>query len=300
MISQILPLLAEGKIEESLKIHRPNGNKASKSRFLNALNHAENNHRKLLWISSFYYDKHAKTNHGQKPRVEFTPFQYWSQGPLPSELKKIQEKWNKILLEIGLPSIKIFSKSSAKEWITFHTPEFIKPFKKAPLYAVEADIFRIAFALHNDCIWIDSDQYPRQNTGQLIQQRGNDCDTLLMLRWNRPWITNSFFLTKKASPLFQKIYNTSLGYEFPASGEITRNEVLRSFGPGRYNTILNNIIRESPMQAISTLNHSFKPQLTSVEGWRYAFLNEKNLSALKPPFKLSYESTKDSWHNHVE
>ena len=91
-----------------------------------------------------------------------SPFQYWSQGQLPYDLQDIQEKWNKIFLNMGLPAIKLFNKSSAREWIALNAPEFIKSFEKAPLFAVEADIFRIAYALKNDCIWIDSDQYPRK------------------------------------------------------------------------------------------------------------------------------------------
>ena len=302
IVSNILSLLAKGKTKEALRIHQINkqNRKASKSRFLNALAHADRNHRKLLWASSFYDDTCHKTNYIQEPRAHFAPFQYWSQGSLPSDLENIKKIWDKIFLGIGLPAIRTFNKSSARAWINFYTPEFLKLFEEAPLYAVEADIFRIAFALHNDCIWVDSDQYPRKNTGQLIQQRVDDCDTLLMFRWNRPWITNSFFLTKKASPLFQNIFNASLGYEFPTSGKMTRNDVLRSFGPGRYNIALNRILKEKTIRANNDTNYSPKSQWTSNDGWRYTFLNEKNLCALKPPFKLSYESTKDSWHNHMK
>lgn len=300
--AKILSCLTEGKTKQALKENQFNkqNKKACKSRFLNGLNCAEKNKRKMLWISSFHDGIQIKSNQNLETCIQFTPFQYWSQGQLPQDLKAIQQKWNKILLDLGLPAIKIFNKSSAREWIKSYTPEFIDHFDQSPLYAVEADIFRIAFALKNDCIWIDSDQYPRQNTGSLIQQRGKDCDTLLMFRWNRPWITNSFFMTKKFSPLFQKIFGESLNYEFPKSIKMTRNDVLRSFGPGRYNTILNKIIRDNSIQTISKPNNVTTPQLISRDGWRYAFLNEKNLSSLKPPFKLSYESSADSWHNNVK
>ena len=300
VVQNILGLLAEGKTEQALDAHSLNSKHKNpgKSRFLDGLNFAATNKRKALWISSFCGDTKAKPQPNQEIVVKFTPFQYWSQGKLPHDIQDIQKKWDKIFLEIGLPTIKVFDKTSAGEWISSHAPEFIKIFEKAPLYAVEADIFRIAFALHNDCIWIDSDQYPRQNTGQLIQQRANHCDTLLMYRWNRPWITNSFFLTKKNSPLFQKIFNTSLSYKLPKTRTLTRNDVLRSFGPGRYNTVLNTIIKESSIHPKA--NSLPKAQWTSKEGWRYTFLNEKNLCALKPPYKLSYESSESSWHNHVE
>ena len=300
VVQDILELLAEGKIEQALEAHPSNSRHKNpgKSRFLHGLNFATKNKRKALWISSFCGDIQPKPRSNKGTFTQFTPFQYWSQGKPPQDIQDIQEKWNKIFLEIGLPTIKSFDKTSAREWIMSYAPEFIKLFDEAPLYAVEADIFRITFALLNDCIWIDSDQYPRQNTGQLIQQRGINCDTLLMFRWNRPWITNSFFLTRKASPLFQKIFNTSLGYKFPRTKAMTRNDVLRSFGPGRYNTFLNEIIKDHSNDSNS--NGSPKSQWTSKEGWRYAFLNEKNLCALKPPYKLSHESSENSWHNHVE
>ena len=300
IVHNILELLAEGRTEQALEVHYSDRQHKipGKSRFLNGLNFAATNNRKALWISSFCGDIQPNPRPNLRSAIQFTPFQYWSQGKLPHDIQDIQEKWNTILLEIGLPKIKAFDKTSAREWISSHAPEFIKLFEEAPLYAVEADIFRIAFALRNDCIWIDSDQYPRKNTGQLIQQQGNNCDTLLMFRWNRPWITNSFFLTRKASPLFQKIFNTSLSYEFPRAKAMTRNDVLRSFGPGRYNRFLNEIIREHSNHI--NPNGSPKSQWTSKEGWRYAFLNEKNLCALKPPYKLSYESSGGSWHNRVE
>ena len=302
LISKILSLLVEGKTEDAIKtfhLHRKN-KITSESRFLNGLSHAEKNDRKSLWASSFHANVNTKTIYNQELIVQFAPFQYWSQGRPPSDIIHIQEIWNKIFLEIGLPAIKIFDKSSARDWINIFTPQLSKPFNEAPLYAVEADIFRIAFALHNDCIWIDCDQYPRQNTAQLIHQCRSYCDSLLMFRWNRPWVTNSFFLTRKASPFFQKITNTILSYKFPANGAMTRNDVLRSFGPGRYNLILNKIIRECSIQTSSNSNYLMNSGMTSQEGWRYAFLNEKNLCSLKPPFKLSYESSEDSWHNSVK
>lgn len=300
IVPTLLSLLAEGKTKQAIDEHHYNtqNKKNNKSRFLNGLNHAEANKRKLLWISSFNGNIQTRNQATQANYIGFTPFQYWSQGQLPYDLKDIQEKWSNIFQEIGLPQIELFNKSSAREWIENYTPELIKPFEKAPLYAVEADIFRIAFALKNDCIWIDSDQYPRQKTGQLIQQRAKDCDTLLMFRWNRPWVTNSFFLTKKASPLFQKIFLTCLEYEFPTTRGISKNDVLRSFGPGRYNTILNSIIRENSI--LIKYNYLPQPGWTSGEGWKYSFLNEKNLCALKPPFKLNYEHSEDSWHNKVQ
>ena len=63
-----------------------------------------------------------------------------------------------------------------------------------PYHIVYADLLNFE---QNDCIWIDSDQYPKKLTPQLIKWWATECDTLLMFRWNRPWVTNSFFMTKK-------------------------------------------------------------------------------------------------------
>ena len=267
-----------------------------RSRFLNGLSHLNKNPRKLLWASSFhtYQGRCIKSNNS----TDFQPFQYWSQGSIPNDIARIQEVWNALLSKAGLPKIILFNKDSARSWILKHTPELTQHFDNAPLFAMEADIFRIAYAVKNDCIWIDSDEFPRTATSKLLRHWTTRCDTLFLYRWNRPWISNSFFMTKKASPFFLDLEQSIQSYQLPDRA-IRRKDVLNSYGPGRYNKQLNKLISQCNFP--KTFN-AYKKQesLINLNNWRYAFTNEKTFCALKPPFQLNYTDTPDSWHQHVD
>ena len=300
-IHRVIFLLESGKKEEAIELFNLERYQTLtiKSRFLNGLNCANKNTRKKLWISSFEIT--TKTTNSSTPGIDFVPIQYWSQGKLPPDFEKIRTKWNQVLAYSGQQQIQLFNKSSARDWIASYTPELIKHFDEAPLYAIEADIFRIAFASKNNCIWIDSDQYPKRFTSQLIQRWSHDCDTLLMFRWNRPWVTNSFFMTKKNSPLFRTMIEANLSYTFPKKEDLSRKDVLNSFGPGRFNKSLSALISEGrlPTDNAKVLN-IIKPVLLTRDGWKIAFSNETSLCSLKPPFSLKYSGPTKSWHDQVK
>ena len=300
-IYRVIFLLESGKKEEAIKLFnlKKYQKLTIKSRFLNGLSCANKNTRKKLWISSFEIT--TKTTNSSSPGIDFVPIQYWSQGKLPPDFEKIRTKWNQVLACSGQQQIRLFNKSSARNWIASYTPELIKHFDEAPLYAIEADIFRIAFASKNNCIWIDSDQYPKRYTPQLIQRWSKDCDTLLMFRWNRPWVTNSFFMTKKNSPLFRAMIKANLSYTFPKKEDLSRKDVLNSFGPGRFNKALTTLINEGrlPTDKIKNLN-KLTPFLMTKDGWKIAFSNETSLCALKPPYSLRYSESTKSWHDQVK
>ena len=300
-IHRVIFLLESGQKDEAINLFNLEKHQTStiKSRFLNGLSCANKNTRKKLWISSF--EIITKTTNSPTPDIHFVPIQYWSQGKLPPDFEKIHTKWNQILACSGQQQIQLFNKSTARDWIASYTPELIKHFDKAPLYAIEADIFRIAFAFKNNCIWIDSDQYPKRFTPQLIQRWSHDCDTLLMFRWNRPWVTNSFFMTKKNSPLFRAMIEANLSYTFPKKEDLSRKDVLNSFGPGRFNKSLSALISEGrlPTDNAKVLN-KIKPVLLTRDGWKIAFSNETSLCSLKPPFSLKYSGPTKSWHDQVK
>lgn len=266
------------------------------SRFLNGLSYFNSNHRKLLWASSFH--THQGLYSQSNKSTDFQPFQYWSQGSIPNDIARVQEAWNALLSEIDLPKIVLFNKNSARSWIQRHTPELTHHFDNAPLFAMEADIFRIAYAIKNDCIWIDSDEFPRASTSTLLKHWTKRCDTLFLYRWNRPWISNSFFLTKKSSPFFLDLEQSIQSYQLPDRA-IRRKDVLNSYGPGRYNKQLNQLLSQ---YKFSGHRHSILPEkaLFDFNNWRYAFTNEKIFCALKPPFQLDYTNTSDSWHQLVD
>ena len=267
-----------------------------RSRFLNGLSHLNKNPRKLLWASSFYthQGRYIKSNNC----TNFQPFQYWSQGSIPNDIARIQGAWNALLSKADLPKIILYNKDSARSWIQRYTPELTQHFDNAPLFAMEADIFRIAYAVKNDCIWIDSDEFPRTATSTLLKHWIKRCDTLFLYRWNRPWISNSFFLTKKSSPFFLDLEQSIQSYQLPDRA-IRRKDVLNSYGPGRYNKQLNQLLSQ---YKFSGHHHSVLPEkaLFDFNNWRYAFTNEKIFCALKPPFQLDYTNTSDSWHQLVD
>ena len=62
-----------------------------------------------------------------------------------------------------------FTKDSALAYIKNHCPELVISFTTAFHYAIEADVFRVAYAQKNDCIWLDSDLYPQRYTKHLLQ-----------------------------------------------------------------------------------------------------------------------------------
>tara|TARA_B100001175_G_C19472050_1_gene622293 strand:- start:79 stop:1245 length:1167 start_codon:yes stop_codon:yes gene_type:complete len=267
-----------------------------RSRFLNGLSHLNKNPRKLLWASSFhtYQGLHTQRNDS----TNFQPFQYWSQGSIPNDIAIIQEAWNTLLSEIDLPRIILFNKDSARSWIQSHAPELTQRFDNAPLFAMEADIFRIAYATKNDCIWIDSDEFPRTATSRLLKHWTKRCDTLFLFRWNRPWISNSFFMTKKSSPFFLDLEQSIQSYQLP-DRPIRRKDVLNSYGPGLYNKQLNLLLRRYNFS--NHYNRDLPEKaLIDCKNWRYAFTNEKIFCALKPPCQLEYTNTLDSWHQHVD
>lgn len=86
--------------------------------------------------------------------------QYWSQGDPPSDIKAIIEMWNNALRLIKMGPICLYSRESALSYIKNNAPDLELPFETAFHYAVESDIFRIAIASTEPCVWIDSDSTP--------------------------------------------------------------------------------------------------------------------------------------------
>ena len=102
-------------------------------------------------------------------KIDWLPFQYWSQEKQPYDVKKVTDKWNSLLKSLGIRTIKVFDKNMAYKYINENCPELLISFKTAFHYAVEADIFRAVFAKYNNCIWLDSDIYPTIYTKNILK-----------------------------------------------------------------------------------------------------------------------------------
>lgn len=97
------------------------------------------------------------------------PIQYWSQGLPPSDVSAITSEWNSVLQQAELPNIKLFSREMAADYIDKKTPWLKTPFATAFHFALEADIFRIAAAVAEGCMWLDSDQLPSRRCSSVLR-----------------------------------------------------------------------------------------------------------------------------------
>lgn len=105
---------------------------------------------------------------------------------------------------------------------------------------------------------------------------------VLIYRWFRPNITNAFFMTPRQSIFFKEIEQQTLNYSFDNKNR-TSDEIMFSFGRGRYNKVLKKIIEIPKGKCLSE---------------NFAFINEHNALKLMPPYNLSYKLTTDAWQNN--
>jgi hypothetical protein len=229
------------------------------------------------------------------PTFKHQPIQYWSQGIPPEEILEITEQWNTELSKIGLKKITLYDHDSALKWISSYTPELEEAFKSAFHYAVEADIFRIAYALKNDCIWIDTDMVISQTTADTLAQRLDSAATTLIIMGTNPCLSNCFFATKKSSPFFAKIAMEMKYFSF--SGKTpSKRLVLDTFGPMRYTNTLASLMKNiDKTDGIS--DHSYSP--LTINDWKINFLNKDTFGRSKPEDGLAYFKTNDNWVHFV-
>ena len=250
--------------------------------FLAGLNHYKKNRFKTAWLNSFQVVA-SNTSSTMGSRFSgFQPFQYWSQGSQPSDLKDLQTKWNQVFQDIDIPPIQLFDKNAAGQWIDQNVPELSNAFMSAFHYAVEADIFRIAYALKNDCIWLDSDLYPTDLTKPILSHSLANSDSCFYYREGLPWISNAFFATRSESPFFKKVVQDMANFTF-SNLVPSKQLILQTFGPARFNRTLNYCLRQS------------RQSVQSTAAWRFAFVNEFNFCKMTPPWKLNYKGSSDSW-----
>lgn len=250
--------------------------------FLAGLDHYKKNPFKTAWIHSFQVVMSEPSSTTGSCLSRFQPFQYWSQGSPPSDLKDLQSKWNQVFQGMDISPIQLFDKVGAAEWIQQNVPELSDAFLSAFHYAVEADIFRIAYALKNDCIWLDSDLYPTDLSKTILNQSLTNCDSCFYYREGLPWISNAFFATRSESPFFKKIVQDMSNFSF-SNLTPSKQLILQSFGPARFNRTLNYCLRENKKVAHQSAS------------WKIAFVNEFNFCKMTPPWKLGYKGSGDSW-----
>ena len=243
--------------------------------------------KQRLWIRSFH-TKSVTTGY-RKDFADYQPFQYWSQGTPPHDVQALTLIWNRLFNDLGIRPIRVFDKRDALDFISEYTPELLPAFESAFHYTIESDIFRIAFALFNDCIYTDADCFPKKETRDLMQTLLAEQTTSLCFRWFRVWICSGFFATCAQSPFFKRIVDEMNGYSFIGKPR-TRKEVFDSFGPARYNATLADFMDDN--SGINTSDGA--SEIVIDEGWHIKFANCHNAFS-EGHFSLEYKKTNDNW-----
>ena len=235
------------------------------------------------WIRSYGINNTFKRS---KEMRGYIPFQYWSQGNQPSEIVELRNQWNKIFAELGIRPIVVYDKESARKWMQENCNELLPAFESAYLYAIEADIFRIAFAAKNDCIWLDSDLAPiGRNTISALANILTKNDTTLYFLWYKPLICNAFFATKAGSPFFEKFIVEHKDLEFTKNEKLYRGDI---FGPEAYTNAVSNM---------KIRGNDVEKEKEDARKWKYGYCNEYNSIAMGPRYKLNYKFGTGAWQN---
>lgn len=219
--------------------------------------------------------------------------QYWSQGRPPPDVMRVVDRWRKLLDAEQLGQLELYDRSSAEQWISANAPEFSRLFGDAFHFAMESDIFRIAYASRSQCVYVDIDSWPLENAAAILRYGNESARSLLYFRAYRPWIANGFFVAQPGCPFFAELVRQALEVDLAALPK-AHQTIDETFGPSRYNKVLLDLITgaacvssaDAPAPGCSTI---------SLDGRDISFSHDAAVAAVKPPFRLSYVGTNDHW-----
>ncbi|MBM5816966.1 MAG: hypothetical protein FJ083_10445 [Cyanobacteria bacterium K_Offshore_surface_m2_239] len=242
-------------------------------------------------------DKEAALISYSKDDVQ--PIQYWSQGDPPDDVNRLSEHWDGLLKLSGLCPIQRFNKQTAWEWIRNNNPLFLRSFETAFHYAVEADVFRLAFASSKGCIWLDCDLVPQPGFRPAVLEALNRKTSLLFIRSSKPWITNAFFIAQPRCTFFKLLSEQCQGIDFTDLSH-DRSTVQNTFGPARYNSVFGRIFRNSNLTTVERAGKADSlTALVSTDSVELLLCNEATTVAMRPKFKLGYKNSTDGWKKSV-
>lgn len=225
---------------------------------------------------------------------EYEPIQYWSQGDVPEDVAIVNKAWNEVLSSLGLKEIVVYSRETAFKWISQNAPEFRDSFSKAFHYAMESDIFRIAFSSKRPAIYIDVDCWPLKHASSIINCALINKRSLLYLRSYRPWVLNGFFVSRPECRFFKELKCQALGIDLTIL-EKTAKSIEWSFGPSRYNDVLKVVVSNSKTVSASRINDFKGSSLIRWDDEEIMFSSESAVTSVRPPFSLDYKSTDSYW-----
>jgi tetratricopeptide (TPR) repeat protein len=228
------------------------------------------------------------------PAQRATIIQYWSQGTPPEDVQLVSSAWHKLLEQGQIGEVKLFDRASAEAWIAENAAEFSTQFSKAFHFAMEADIFRIAYASKQPCIYVDIDAWPLENTAEILKFGLRQDRSMLYLRSYTPWLGNGFFISTPGCPFFRELAAQCLAIDlddWPPDSDT----ILKTFGPIRYNGVLQDLMGRSRSAEASPVEGLYGCSQLTLDGAELYFTHEAAVASMKPPFALDYKATEASW-----
>ena len=210
--------------------------------------------------------------------------QYWSQGDLPKEFRYIQRRWQKLLNPYGINQWIHFDRNKAMAWIESEAPEFLVSFRSAFHYAVEADVFRVAYASRKPLIWLDADLFPRPSAGRFLRRALNRKTSCVLTRPYAPYLLNGFFTSTPSCRFIQNLAAQCAGIDFselPRTGRTITN----TFGCQRFIKVLTELCSEPHRREGSVLRGM---------DWGIQFANTRSFASSIPPLAYTCKSPHQS------
>jgi hypothetical protein len=211
------------------------------------------------------------------------PFQYWSQGEPPKAFQEIAAKWNSIFLRVGLQAIRCFDKLTARKWLTDNAPAFLRAFDSAYHYAIEADVFRVAFASLTKAIYLDCDNYPTPHTESILREAIQQGNSLLYFRTHRPALANGFFMSAADCPFFKRLAEKVVDVDFNEKPKDWR--FLYEVGPWIYTKTMDELIANNTHVLSPESSPPNIPRL-DFDSFSLGFVVEKHACLASPPFPI--------------
>ena len=231
------------------------------------------------WRASFEVPTGTETlESGPVPPV----IQYWSQGDLPKDFRYLKRRWRELLQPYGINQWIHFDRNKALAWIESEAPQFSLSFRSAFHYAVEADVFRVAYASREPLIWLDADLFPTSSAGRFLRLALNRRVSCVLTRPFAPFLLNGFFSSTPSCRFIQNLAAQCAGIDFSGLPQTGRT-ITSTFGCDRFNKVLAELCREP---------HGREGSVLQGTDWGIQFANTRSFASSKPP--LAY-SSKSPW-----
>jgi tetratricopeptide (TPR) repeat protein len=223
-----------------------------------------------------------------------TMIQYWSQGAPPADVEIVCGTWRTLFARENLGTVELYDRPSAETWIRDYAPEFAGLFSQAFHYAMESDIFRIAYASKRPCIYMDIDSWPLDHTARILRFAVQNKETMLYVRAHRATIVNGFFVSNPESPFIKELTEQCLAID---AGSLPKTYMAleNSFGPSRYKKVFTDLLVSNPTSSAAMLEEVPGCSVVTLADGPIYFAHEAAVASVRPPFPLGYKATGDYW-----